>query len=261
MPATGCRTLVLLTIALFGAGCQMHGEAEPFGKTFYLGGASNIDLLTSGVPDGLRQAGYRGDVQIFIWTVSFNPLVDQLLTINAQARAALLAHQIDDYHKRYPHNDINVIALSAGTGVAVWAIEKLDEGTRIDNLILLGSSLSHDYDVREALRHVGGRIYVYHSPHDMVLETVRIVGTVDGKRGVDSVGQVGLTVPPGAAGRIVNTGWSRQYLRYGWAGGHTDCTNPTFVRHVLAPLIVREPVGPVAANTARPSVSAVAATP
>lgn len=252
---------MLLTIALSGAGCQMRGAAEPFGKTFYLGGASNIDLLTSGVPDGLRQAGYRGDVQIFIWTISFNPLVDQLLTVNAQARAGLLARQIDDYHKRYPHNDINVIALSAGTGVAVWAIEKLDEDTRIDNLILLGSSLSHNYDVRKALRHVRGRIYVYHSPHDMVLETVRIVGTVDGKRGVDSVGQVGLAVPPEAAGRIVNTGWSRQYLRYGWAGGHTDCTNARFVRHVLGPLIVPEPVGPVAANTARPSVSTVAATP
>ena len=63
MPATACKTLMLLTIALFGAGCQMRGAAEPFGKTFYLGGASNIDVLTSGVPDGLRQAGYRGDVQ------------------------------------------------------------------------------------------------------------------------------------------------------------------------------------------------------
>ena len=134
---------VLLTVAVAG-GCLRRGAAEPFGKTFYVGGASNIDLLASGVPEGLREAGYRGDVQTFIWTISFNPLIDQLLTVNAKARAGLLSRQIEQYHQRYPHNNINIVALSAGTGVAVWALEKLDGDARINNLILLGSSLSHD---------------------------------------------------------------------------------------------------------------------
>ena len=261
MRRTAWKTLALLAIALAGAGCGARGAAEPFGKTFYLGGASNVDVLSCGVPEGLRQAGYRGDVQIFIWTISFNPLLDQLLTINAKARAGLLAHEIEAYHERYPDNDINMIALSAGTGVAVWALEDLDDGVCINNLVLLGSSLSHDYDVSEALRHVAGSIYVYHSPHDMVLETVRVVGTIDGKRGVDSVGQVGLTPPPGAADRIVNTAWSRAYLRYGWAGGHTDCTNTTFVRQVVGPLIVGTPPEAVAAGPGGPPVGGVAAAP
>jgi len=232
------RVLVVILALGGGAGCQIHGAAEPFGKTFYLGGASNVDVLVSGVPSGLRQAGYRGDVQTFIWTISFNPLIDQLLTINARARAGLLARQIERYHQRYPDNEINVIALSAGTGVAVWAVEKLHGDTRVNNLILLGSSLSHDYDVRQALGRIDGKIYVYHSPHDSVLEAVRIVGTIDGKRGVDSAGQVGLKVPPGAEQDIVNTAWTRRFLQYGWAGGHSDCTNERFVRHVLGPLIV-----------------------
>lgn len=232
------RVLVVILAVGGGAGCQIHGAAEPFGKTFYLGGASNIDLVTSGVPSGLEQAGYRGDVQTFIWTISFNPLIDQLLTINARARASLLAQEIKRYHQRYPDNEINIIALSAGTGVAIWAVENLDGQASINNLILLGSSLSHDYDVRQALGHIDGKIYVYHSPHDSVLEAVRIVGTIDGKHGVDSAGQVGLKVPPGAEQDIVNTAWARRFLQYGWAGGHTDCTNERFVRHVLGPLIV-----------------------
>jgi pimeloyl-ACP methyl ester carboxylesterase len=238
MRATACTILLTVAAALAGAGCEKRGEAEPFGKTFYLGGASNVDVLASGVPAGLRQAGYRGDVEIFVWTASLNPLVDQLLTINAKARSALLAQQIIDYHRRYPQNDVNVIALSAGTGVAVWAIEKLPEDVRVKHLILLSSSLSHDYDVRRALGRIDGKIYVYHSPHDMVLQAVRVVGTIDGKRGVDSVGQVGLQVPPGAQDRIVNTAWSQAYMRYGWAGGHTGCTCETFVRQMLAPLLV-----------------------
>lgn len=223
----------LLTTA-WVAGCQGNRAAEPFGKTFYVGGAANFDSFTQGVPNGMREAGYKGDVESFIWTMSFNPLIDQLVTVNARARAGLLTDRIEDYHRKYPDNAINVIALSAGTGVSVWAIERL-KNSKIDNLVLLGSSLSHDYDVSSAMRHIKGKIYVYHSTHDQVLEAVRIIGTIDGKRGVDSVGQVGLTKPPGQEGRIVNTAWSRKYMRFGWAGGHTDCINSRFIRHVVAP--------------------------
>jgi hypothetical protein len=248
---SACSVLTVTVILAVGSGCELRGKAEPFGKTFYVGGASNLDAFGGGVPDGLRQAGYRGDVENFIWTISFNPLIDQLVTINARARAGLLAGEIERYHRRYPQNDINIIALSAGTGVAVWAIEDL-KSARVDNLVLLGSSLSHDYDIRRAMAHLAGNIYVYHSPHDAVLDAVLIVGTIDGKRGVQSVGQVGLKKPPEAADRIINTPWSRQFMRYGWAGGHTDCVNSTFIRDVVAPLILPEPQAQPRAVASRP---------
>jgi len=232
--------LLAATLAVNLAGCEKRA-AEQFGKVFYVGGASNLDSITNGVPEGLRRAGYRGDVQTFLWTISFNPLVDQLLTTNAKARAGLLTLAIEDYHRRYPDNEIEVVALSAGTGVAVWAMERLKPNTRIDNVFLLGSSLSHDYDVQRALQHIDGKIHVFYSSHDKVLQAVEIVGTIDGKRGVKSVGQVGLSVPAGADAKIVNTGWSAKYFHYGWAGGHTDCTNKAFVRGVIAPLMLPEP--------------------
>ncbi|MCP4250638.1 MAG: hypothetical protein GY778_26655 [bacterium] len=232
----GIFIAVLLVPALVG--CQKRGEAEPFGKTFYVGGASNWDVFTSGVPGGLRDAGYRGDVESFIWTMSFNPLIDQLITVNAKSRASALASQIKNYQRRYPDRQVNIIALSAGTGVAVWSLERLDSDTRIDNLILLGSSLSAEYDIRKALRHVSGKIYVFHSPHDAVLQTVKVVGTIDGKLGVESIGLVGTRGPGGGDDQVVNTAWSRKYMRYGWAGGHTDCTNSRFVKHILGPIIV-----------------------
>jgi hypothetical protein len=190
------------------------------------------------VPDGLRQAGYRGDVEIYIWTMSFNPLIDQLNILGAKARASALANRIKNYARRYPGRKINVIALSAGTGVAVWAVEHLDRTSHINNLILLGSSLSNDYDMRRALRNIDGKVYAYHSPHDAILEAVRIVGTIDGKRGVDSVGQVGLRPPGGDRSKIVNIPWSQKWLSLGWAGYHTDCTSRKFVRYELARHIV-----------------------
>ena len=60
-----------------------------------------------------------------MWTLTFNPLADQLNILGARARAAALADRIGRYHHKYPDNPINVIALSAGTGVATWAIENL----------------------------------------------------------------------------------------------------------------------------------------
>lgn len=225
-------TLLILAVALAG-GCQKR-DAERFGKTFYLDGAGNWGYGANEVPAGLRDAGYKGDIELFIWTTSFNPLVDQLNILGAKARAAALTGKIEQYRRRFPNAPINVIALSAGTGVACWAIEGLSSNVKIENLILLGSSLSHDYDVSRVLSRMNGRIYVYYSHNDAVLETVRVVGTIDGKRGVDSVGLVGLRAPPGQQDRVVNIGWNRSWMRLGWTGAHTDATNRLFVREELS---------------------------
>jgi hypothetical protein len=233
---TRLTALIVLVLTGLAGGCQSGNPGrEPFGKTFYLDGAGNWGYGAAEVPRGLRYAGYQGDVEVFIWTSSLNPLIDQLNLLGvAEGAGKRLAGKIKDYKKRYPDRPVNVIALSAGTGVAVWGCENLDEPSRIDNLVLLGSSLSYNYDMTKALPNVKQKIYVYHSPHDSVLGTVEIVGTIDRKTGVKSAGQVGLQPPGGDRGKIVNTPWSEQWRALGWAGGHTDCTNEKFVREEIA---------------------------
>jgi hypothetical protein len=109
----------------------------------------------------------------------------------------------------------------------------------VDNVILLGSSLSHRYDVSKALRHVKGRIYNYYSSSDAVLAgPMKLFGTIDGVFGVDGAGAVGLHSPRGQD-RIVNIRWRSEYAGYGYYGGHTDATSPRFVqaylsKHVMA---------------------------
>lgn len=226
----------ILFAAALVCGCgSANPKAEPFGKIYYLDGAGNLGFGTAEVPRGLKKAGYKGDVEVYIWTVSLNPLIDQLNILGAaEAAGERLAHKIREYSKRYPENRINIIALSAGTGVAVWACENLDSSSQIENLVLLGSSLSHNYDMSRALAHIRSNVYVYYSPKDSILSTVEFVGTIDRKVGVKSAGQVGLRPPKGTDGKIVNTPWSQDWRRLGWAGGHTDCTNERFVREELA---------------------------
>lgn len=227
--------LVIILCALAtSTGCRSHRPAEVFGKTFYLNGAGNWGLGAEEIRRGLADAGYRGDVEEFAWTLSFNPLFDQWNLFGAKWQAARLARRIEDYRRRYPENEIHLVALSAGTGLAIWALERLDRRTKVGNVFLLASSLSHDYDVSKALARVNGRVLVYYSPHDLVLASVRVIGTIDGRRGVDSAGLVGLTPPPNKGHRVLNTPWSRRWVPLGWKGGHTDCVNRTFAREEIA---------------------------
>lgn len=212
---------------------------EEFGKTYYLDGAGNWGFGVTDVPAGMQAAGYPGDVEVYVWTSSFSPAIDQVNVLANRLRASGLTGKIKDYLTRNENGKVNVIALSAGTGIAVWAVEGLPDGMQVENLVLLGSSLSYNYDMREALRHIRGKVYVFYSGHDEVLTSaVRALGTVD-RTNEESAGLVGLRPPGGDAGKIVNIGWSPRYTQYGWTGSHTDATSSTFIQTVVAPRLFR----------------------
>jgi len=249
-----------LVVLVGGCGPQFGPRAR-YGITFYCPGAGNIDFGDRGLRQGLEQAGYKGQVATVVWTVSLNPAIDQMLRLNARAGASRLARAIERYIDRYPGRPVHVVGLSAGTGVAVWALERLDEGYMVDNVVLLASSLSHTYDVSRALTHVRGKIYNYYSPYDAILTIpMKVFGTIDAKFGVDGAGAVGLH-PPHGADRVVNIRWRPEYAQYGYNGGHTDGTSPAFVRAVLARHFISPPADEsagttVASHTAEPDQAA-----
>jgi hypothetical protein len=231
----GCSA-ILTAITLAVAGCE--DPADKFGKTYYLDGAGNWGFGVSDVPAGLRAAGYKGSIEVFVWTSSFNPAIDQVNMPGNKLRAGVLSGKIDDYLNRYPDNDVNIISLSAGTGIAVWAVEGIKSDHKIDDLVLLGSSLSYDYDMTECFKRMKGRVYVYYSGHDEVLTTgARSLGTVD-RKFVDGAGLRGLSPNGRRSSRVVNIGWSSRYSRLGWTGAHTDATTQTFVQGEIAPRIL-----------------------
>lgn len=240
----GVLGLSLLSIGSTGCGGGMAGgffdaPGDEFGKTYYLDGAGNWGFGLSTVPRGLRNAGYQGNVEAYIWTTSFNPAIDQVNVGANKLRALILTGKIEDYLRRNPGNDVNLIALSAGTGIAVWAIEALKPPHKVNNLILLGSSLSNNYPMGKALSNIKGKVYVYYSPHDEVLSgAVRAIGTVD-RGSSESAGLTGLHPPGGTRGKIVNIRWRPQYERFGWTGSHTDATSEPFVQRYLSRHIIR----------------------
>ncbi len=223
------------------SGCESNGGSnDRYGRTYYIDGAGNWGYGVAEIQTGLRKSGYKGAVLNYTWSPTFNPALDQTVGRPiARLKGADLGKEITAYQAKYPGNEVNIICLSAGTGVGVWACEAVQPPAKVHNLVMLGSSLSSDYDVRRALSHLDGHVYVYHSQGDMVLQgPVRSLGTIDGKIGADAAGLVGLRPRGLKTDRIVNVAWQPKYERYGWTGAHTDATSEPFVRTYLAKHII-----------------------
>lgn len=230
-------TCLVCLAALWAGGCvSQFGPRAAEGVVFYCPGAGNVDAGDEGLREGLRMAGFKGEVARLIWTISLNPAIDQAVRLNARLGANTLSKHIRDYFERYPDGRASIVGLSAGTGVALWALENLDPKYKVENVVLLSSSLSNDYDVGPALRRIKGKIYNYYSSNDFVLAVpMKAFGTIDARFGVDGAGAVGLH-PKNAAERqrIVNIAWRPEFSRYGYNGGHLDSTSPGFIRKFVA---------------------------
>ncbi len=229
--------VILSALAAFAlSGCA--NPRDQFGKTWYIDGAGNWGFGVVESATGFERAGYPGVVENYRWSVTLMPALDQTLRFIARGAGERLGGIISDYLRANPGADANIVALSAGTGVGMWAIENVRPPHKVNNFVMLGSSLSSRYDASRALAKMKGKIYVYYSASDPVLAgPVQALGTIDGEFGA-AAGQVGLRGPAFASGRIVNIGWSSRYERYGWYGGHTDATSEAMMQHEIAPKIV-----------------------
>lgn len=248
LPLSGCTLVTYL-------GTDTNGEER--GKLIYIGGAGTLGHVgTIDVPDGMRKAGYDGATEVFGWqSLIGDALRDQLDRWRNAGQARRLAERISEYLDEYPESPVDIIALSAGTGIATWALESLPPDMRVRNVVFLSSSLSERYDMTEALEHVSGKLYCFFAPGDQVLKIgVPITGSVDNKWEGASVAGLHGFKPPGKFGgvpeiyrrKLRNMPYKDVYRRYGYDGNHTDNTTVKFIENVVAPLIMRpaEPVPP-----------------
>jgi pimeloyl-ACP methyl ester carboxylesterase len=236
----------------FDFGTDLRGSQ--YGRIYYVGGAGtfgNVGMID--VPKGLRRSGYRGSIEIFRWQSTMGgTLRDQLDRERNEEQGRNLAREIVTYARHFKGRPINVLALSAGTGVTTWALEKLPDDVNVESVVFLASSLSRSYDLTDALRHVNRRLYNFYSPDDRVLRyALPITGSVDGELEMGSPGVAGLfgfELPNRANesartlydGRVQNMPYRSQYSQYGYHGQHTEGTSVDFIQYVVAPLLVKQ---------------------
>jgi pimeloyl-ACP methyl ester carboxylesterase len=250
--------MVALAFVLAAAGgcgsrCVRSGPERPHEIVYYVdgaGGGGPIAYWGGGVELGLRQAGHRGAFVNYKWQTGLGALTDQKSSIRyKRSRAAGLARLITDHLRCHPNAEVTVIGLSAGTAIAVLALEALPPDPQVRDVFLISSSLSSDYDLTAALRRVQGNVHVFISPDDGVLGLlVPLVGTADGRYcGRCSAGLVGFRVPRYASAetrylysKVRNISSDPLAAHEEDNGGHTAKVNAAFVRDRIAPMLLRE---------------------
>ncbi|HMQ15166.1 MAG TPA: hypothetical protein PKC49_04255 [Phycisphaerae bacterium] len=251
------RGVWVMALLAPGAGCAVVQRAatptERDDVVFYCDGAGGGGPLTdwgASVREGLLRDGYEGEFRSFRWQTGLGVLADHATSAAyKRGKARELVGYMKQHWRRFPGGSVHLIGLSAGSAIAVFAVEELPRGNQVDNVILLGSSLSADYDLRRALARMRGEMYVFSSTRDRVLQLfVPIAGSADRHlTGTRVAGRYGFQLPPDADDRtevlyskIVHIEWDEDRAGAGDPGTHTGTTNPRFVQQYIAPLINRD---------------------
>jgi hypothetical protein len=172
IPALAGLALLCVT-----AGCSQTMPDREIRMTrsyiYYLDGAGGgrpLSNWSGGVRQGLLDAGYNGAGEMFAWNTGLGVVADQDSSVEyKKQKASELAQQIQKYTQEHPRAPVTLMGLSAGTAVTVFTLEALPVNCPVNNVILLGASVSATYDLTQALQRVSNRMYVFTSQKDAVL--------------------------------------------------------------------------------------------
>lgn len=203
-----------------------------------IGGHLPIDDLVTG---GIHAGGIGAEAKIEDWTVGRTGLA-ALTNYNANiVSAQKIADEIAALAHADPKAKILITSHSAGTGIAIFALERLPDDVHIDTLVMIASALSPKYDLSKALRHVDGKVFALISPLDPVVGVLtQKFGTIDRVYSY-SGGNVGFAMPPGGDvdqyRKLVSVPYNPAWLEFGNAGEHIGAMNWEFGEHVIAPML------------------------
>jgi len=258
--SSGCFALCLL---IFSSGCATTpvGLPKPLpdrqarmrhGYLYYLDGAGGGTAQSNwagGVRQGLLKAGYPGAGEMFSWETGKGLMADQDASVRyKRAKAAKLAKEIPKQLAAYPDAPIDLLGFSAGTAEVIFALEDLPAGVYVNNVVLLGTSISENYDLTKALSHVRGKVYLYTSTHDRMLSVLMpFSGTADRKFDDPGAGIRGFVLPKNASAttrklykeKIVTIDWGKTLEKDGDYGRHFDNVKMPFIRDHVAPLLMK----------------------
>ncbi len=234
-----CYNLLLL---LVGCAAQPAVVTPPRPYLIHLPGIGGERRIDHRMTEGLIAGGYAGDLEIYDWTHSSPGLTALLSYKHNLEEAQTVADKIVAIHRREPDRPIYLTGHSGGTGIAVWALERLPDDVKVDRVILLSSALSPTYDLTRALRHVRTQLYSFWSNQDVIVLSTgtTLFGTIDGVK-VPAAGFSGFEPPADADLReyqkLQQFAYNADWAKWGNTGGHIGPMSKEFSSHVLAPLV------------------------
>jgi hypothetical protein len=208
---------------------------------------------------GFHDAAFAGEIEIYDWTGDHAGLVALKARQYNDAEAQKIADKITARYRADPRTPILLTSHSGGTGLCVWALEKLPADVMVERVMLLSSALSPGYDLSKALSHVRGKVYAFSSPNDALVlgAGTSLFGTIDGRK-CQAAGLCGFACPETADkdqyAKLVPVPYDPVWVKYGNIGDHIGVTSRAFSEAIVAPILMgKEPAPP----TTRPSVRMV----
>jgi pimeloyl-ACP methyl ester carboxylesterase len=201
------------------------GDGPPYGGVLH-------SLEAHGSGDCLQVSDWGS-----AWPVFFFSISSEAWHRDAEEH---LAEEITQWRREHPGSRIVLIAHSAGAGVTMGALARLDRGVVVGPVILLAPDLSPEYDFRPALQHVDV-VHVFFSAKDDFFQGLgpEVVGTYDHVH-CDGAGRMGFTL----AGlnrlekaRVVQHPYEDDWHGLENDGGHYDWLAEKFVAGVIEPII------------------------
>jgi len=241
LAAPGCGSAFKLGSATVQSGTRSKGIV------YYVGGAGplgNVGFLS--VPLGLEDGGFEGYTELVPWQ-GITTAMDQIDLSGNRAKGIELGEQIRRASYRYYHTPISIIALSAGTGIATFALESLPEDVRVKNVVYLGCSMSSRYDLTRAMKRVDGRLYnIYSSSDNILAHVVPLTGTVDRSDSSNGIaGLYGFGLPWSRGEdmltqyrKVHNIPYQSYFVEAGYDGGHMSSVEREFIARYVTPLIL-----------------------
>jgi hypothetical protein len=218
-----------------------QGDAR--GLVLAVGGVGGLDFCGIALRYVLAATRLPHAIQLVRWGHGFGRWhADLTDAANHEAAALLIAATVRGYKSGPKDGHVFVVAKSGGAGVAVKALELLDEQS-VERAVLLAPALSPGYDLTRALRAVRSEIVVFWSPLDLLVlgAGTRWLGTIDRLKTV-SAGLVGFQVPPEEArsreyGKLRQVRWHPGMAATGYFGGHWGPDSPWFLKKYVVPLL------------------------
>ena len=226
------------------AGCAgSTGMPEGPDCIFFAPGVAGDGPWYAALRRGLRDGGVTDAPHTVSWG-----LPPPLTTFNFQTPSIhngaeeKLARLIASFRQQHPGGRLRLLSHSAGGGVVLGALAKLDSSVEVDQVILLNPSVSPQYDLAPAAAHVRGQIHVFHSEKDTVFLgwRSRTFGSYDNIR-TEAAGKVGFTsvqsLPAPLQRKIIQHPYDPNWESLGNNGGHFGSTEHDFAVQLLAPLL------------------------
>ena len=237
-------TLPIFLVALAAAGCQSNAPLEGQNLVVLVPGCAGDGFWYNDLRESVAAAQPAVIVRTFEWGL---PLPLYMLNlqdkrIHSKAEEAL-AKALKSWRDRYPSGRLTLLGHSAGCGVILGSLSRMDRPVDVENVVLLAPSVSPDYQISPALRQIAGTLHIFYSDSDRLWLGWRTstFGTYDSVR-TEAAGKVGLNVDHLHADlreKVVQHAYEPEFAELGHGGGHFGSLGRRFDDKVIAPLLTR----------------------